>query len=196
MQNFNEKMIHAILSQDSNKKNMISNMIKLLSICKESAYRRIKNQIPFSLEEVVILANHYSLSIDSLFDIKMNKDFTVDDSLDAGQDPQGSYSSQLRNDIGLMQKLQTSSQLKITAILNQIPFRLLPYQSLFKLDYCHELYSAGEISLMSKYSDIKISPELNALHNQAVESFSRMNHISCIIDGTIYFNIINKIKHY
>ena len=196
MQNFNEKIISAITRQESKKKILISTLMKMLSICKESAYRRIRNQIPFSMEEVVILANHYNLSIDSLFDIKLNKGFDIEGSLDIVPNSSEPFVRLLREDIGFMQKLQTSSHLKITAILNQVPFRLLPYQSLFRLDYCHELYSTGEISLMAKYSDIEISPQLNSLRERAVECFSRVNNITCIIDGTIYPNIINKVKYY
>ena len=196
MQNFNTKILNEIAKQVPNKKILVSSLMQILSICKESAYRRMRNQIPFSMEEVIIMANHYNISIDQLLDVKTNKNSAIDNSLPTVKDSSEASSYLLRSDIGLMQKLLSSNRLKITAILNRMPFRLLPYQSLFKLDYCHELYSTGEISLMAKYSDIEIPSQLSSLRNRAVECFSRLNNITCIVDGMLYPNIISKVKYY
>jgi len=164
---------------------------------KETAYRRIRNQIPFSIEEVVAIAKNYDLSVDELLELKPHNNFLFNKDFNIEQTPEDIYSNLLENDINIMNKLIVSKNVKITAILNNIPLRFFPYKSLLKLDYYHYMYSVGEISLVTTlYSDIKLPSAINDLHDKCVSYFSRLNNITCIVDSMLYSNIIRKIQYY
>jgi len=197
MQNYNTKIIKEIIKQSPEDKNPVDFLTRMFSMSKETAYRRIRNQIPFSIEEVIAVAKHFNLSIDELLEVKsggnylLNKDFNIE------QKPVDIYSDLLRDDVKFMEKLLVSKTVKITATVNRIPFRLLPYKSLFKLEYCHYMYSTGKIPLITtRYSDIEIPPIINDLHDKATACFSRLNNITCIVDSMLYSNIIKKIQYY
>ena len=163
---------------------------------KETAYRRLRNKIPFTIEEVVVIAQCFNLSVDELLDLNSNDNFLFNKDLNINQDPVGIYSGLLRDDIEFMEKLLVSKNIKIAATLNSIPLRFLPYKSLFKLDYCHYLYSAGKIPFTAQFSDIELPPAINDLHDTCAFCFSRLNNITCIVDSMLYSNIINKIHYF
>jgi len=111
--------------------------------------------------------------------------------------PRDIYLNLLNDDIETMEKLLAAKKIKIIAAINQMPFRFLPYKSLFKLDYCHYMYSTGKISLITTgYSDVEVPSAVNDLHDKAVSCFNRLSNITCVIDGTLFSNMVKKIQYY
>jgi len=198
MQSVSSKIINEMTKQTPGKKNPVKYLTKMFPMSKETAYRRIRNQIPFSIEEVVVIAKYFNLSIDGLLDLKQDdNNLLLKNNFSIEQNPADIYSGLLADDIKNMEKALASSNAKITIAINNIPFRFLPYKSLFKLDYCYYMHSAGKISLVNtRYSDVEIPPEVAALHEKSVERFSRLNNITCIIDSMLYSDIIKKIQYY
>jgi len=193
MQNFNAKIVDSITKHSSENKSLVNSLMKMFPMSKESAYRRIRNQIPFSIEEAIAIAEYLNLSIDELLGFQSGNN--IDSNTDGT--PLDIYSNLLAYDIETMENLLAAKNVKITAAVNQMPFRFLPYKSLFKLDYCHCMYSRGKISLItSGYADIEIPPVINTLHDKSVSFFNRLDNIACVIDSTIFSNIVTMIQYY
>jgi hypothetical protein len=100
------------------------------------------------------------------------------------------------SDIASMEQLLTSTKVRITAIINQIPLRFLSYPSLFKFEYCHYLYSIGNVSLISRFSDIAVPQRIKELQKKSAGCFSRLNNVTCILDCMAFPSIIRKIEYY
>ena len=197
MENLNTKIVSEVIKQSPGHKNPVHYLMKILSISRETVYRRIRNEIPFSINEVAAIAEYFNLSIDQLLDLKSSNRFPFSKEFDAERNPEDVYSDLLKDDIEIMEKLRDSSRMKITAVMNRIPFRFLPYPALFKFDYYQYLYSAGKISLMStRFSDIEIPAAINDLHEKASSYLNCLNHVTCVIDSVLYTNIIKKIQFY
>jgi len=196
MQNFNAKIINGIIKYLPAGMNPVLFLMKMFPVSKETAYRRIRNQTPFSIDELVAIAKHFNITTDKLLDFQSDNLF-LDKDLNTDGTPLDIYSNLLAYDIEIMEKLLAAKNVKITAAVNQMPFRFLPYKSLFKLDYCHCMYSRGKISLItSGYADIEIPPVINTLHDKSVAFFNRLDNIACVIDSTIFSNIVTMIQYY
>jgi len=197
VQNASAKVVDEIIKQTPGNKGPVKYLTKLFPISKESVYRRIRNEIPFSLDEVVVIAKYFNISMDKLLDLKSENNSLFNREFIAEREPVNIYSDLLSDDIEFMRKLLTSTNVKITAAINSNPFRFLPYKSLFKLDYCHYLYSTGKISLVTtRYSDIEIPQIIKTLHEESVAYFNRLNNITCIVDSMLYSDIVKKIDYY
>jgi len=197
MQNFNSKIIDEIIKQSPGNVRPANVLTEIFNMSKETAYRRINNRISFSIEEVVTIAKYFNFSIDAVLDLESENHYLITDNVNVERQPADIYSDLLGNDIELMEKLLASARVNITATMNRIPFRFLPYQSLFKLDYCHFLYSQGKVSLISaKYDNIEIPPAINNLYRKTGSYFNRLNNITCIVNGTLFSDIIKKIQYY
>lgn len=195
--NFSKKIINEIVKQSPDDKSPVNCLTKMFSMSKETAYRRIRNQIPFSIEEVVAIAKNYDLSVDELLELRPSNNFLFNKNLNIEQNTEDIYADLLKSGIDIMNKLIVSKNAKITVILNNIPLRFFPYKSLLKLDYYHYMYSIGKISLVTTlYSDIELPSAINDLHDKSASCFSRLNNITCIVDSMLYSNIIKKIEYY
>ena len=87
--------------------------------------------------------------------------------------------------------------MKVTAVINRIPFRLLPYPLLFKFDYCHYLYSSGAVSgTKGRFSAIELPPVINDWHEQAAACLSQVSPVTCIVDNALFTDVIKKIRFY
>ena len=196
MQNFNAKIIDGIIKYLPAGTSPVHFLTKMFPMSKETAYRRIRSQTLFSIEELVAIAKYFDITTDKLLDFQSNNLFLEKD-LNADGTPLDIYSNLLAYDIEIMEKLLAAKNMKITAAVNQMPFRFLPYKSLFKLDYCHCMYSLGKISLItSRYADVEVPPVINALHDQSLALFNRLDNITCVIDSTIFSNIVTMIQYY
>ena len=197
MKNYSTKIIDEISNQLHGNKISVRDLAKMLSISTETAYRRVRNRIPFSINEIAIIAEHLNFSVDQLLNLKTSNHFPFYKDFNSGQEIEDVYYNLLKGDIETMENIRSASVVKITATINRIPFRLLPYQMLFKLDYCHYLYSTGKISLMTtRFSDIQIPPAVDDLYQKAISCFQYLNNITCVIDNELYSNTIRKIQYY
>ena len=198
MQSVNTKIIKEIIRQSPGNKSPVKYLTKMFSMSKETAYRRIRSQIPFSIEELVVIAKDFNLSIDKLLDLNSDgNNLLLNSNFNIEQEPAEVYTGLLRNNIEIMEKLLASTNLKATIVINSISFQFLPYKLLFKLDYCHYLHSVGKMSLVTtRYSDIEVPPVINDLQEKSVDCFRRLNNVTCIIDGMLFSNIIKKIQYY
>jgi len=195
--NFHTKIVNEIIKQSPEDRNPVNYLTRTFSMSKETAYRRIRNKIPFSIEEVVVIAKCFNLSVDELLELRFDNNYLFNKDFNINQDPVDIYSDLLKDDIEFMEKLLVSNKVKITVAMNNIPFRFLPYKALFKLDYCHYMYSIGKIPLITTlYSDIELPPVINELHDKSASRFSRLNNITCIVDSMLYSNVIKKIQYY
>ena len=192
--NLNSKIIKKILEQSPGKKSPVEYIMRVLSASRETAYRRIRNQIPFTLEEAMIIAEDLGMSIDKLISTKFDDGFQL--VAESNCEPENVYSVFLNKDIRTMENLLAARNMKIVAAFNRLPFWLLPYKSLFKFNYCHYLYSVGKIPLMTRYSDIIVPQRIIELHEKASFCFSMLDNITCIIDNRIFMDIIKKIQYY
>ena len=191
---FNSKVIRKIVEQSPGKKSPVQYIMKVLSSSKETAYRRIRNNIPFTLEETVTISEDLGLSIDRLIGLRSEESLQFVN--DSNCEPENVYSSFLSKDINTMENLLSAKNMKIVAAFNRLPFWLLPYKSLFKFNYCHYLYSVGKIPLMTPYPDIFVPKRIIELHEKASFCFSMLDNVTCIIDNRIFIDIIKKIQYY
>jgi hypothetical protein len=196
MMQYNKKIVTEITKQIPKEKNLLDYLMQLLALKRESAYRRINSQIPFTVNELISISKDLKISIDQLLDLKTNDFFPFDNEFNVDSQPVDIYSGLLTSDIQTMEKLLASNGTKITAVINQIPLRFLPYPSLFKIEYCHYLYSIGNISLISNFSDIAVPPQISGLYEKLSSCFSRLDNITCILDSMAFPGIIRKIEYY
>lgn len=196
MKHLNIQIVEEVIKRMPGKKRPVTYLMKTLDLGKESAYRRIKNQIPFTFEEVIIIAKDLDLSIDQLLGQKTSNNITFSADFNLEQEPADIYVNILTKDIALIEKLITASDLKITAIINRIPLRFLPHKALFKFEYCHYLYSSGYIPLMAQFSDIIVPQQISDLHEKSSNYFRGLKNVNCILDSMVFPRLIKEIQYY
>ncbi|GHV31804.1 hypothetical protein FACS1894177_07040 [Bacteroidia bacterium] len=196
MKNLNAKIIDEIKKRLTNKEKAVHYLMDTLCIAKESAYRRLKSQIPFTFEEVVTIAQNLDFSIDKILGRSTDNRVFFDMPVDITQAPAKIFQDMLENSCLILRNLASSEKQNIIAAINQLPFSFLPLKTLFKYEYCHYLYTNGYIPLMTRFSDIAITPQMESLHEKCSDYFTHLRNVTGIIDNTFCSRIIKKIQYY
>ena len=64
---YQETLLKQIRKQISNKQSINDEIAMVLQISYDASHRRVSGKSKFSIEETVLLANHYNISLDGLF---------------------------------------------------------------------------------------------------------------------------------
>ncbi|GHU74688.1 hypothetical protein FACS189413_19420 [Bacteroidia bacterium] len=177
MKNLNANIIDEINKRLPDKEKTVHYLMDTLCIAKESAYRRLKSQIPFTFEEVVTIAQNLDFSIDKILGRDVDNRVFFDMPVDITQAPAKIFQDMLENSRFVLQKLASSEKQNTIAAVNQLPFRYLPFKTLFKYEYCHYLYTNGYIPLMTQFSEIAITPQMESLHEKCADYFAHLKRV-------------------
>jgi hypothetical protein len=196
MKTLNEKVIREINQKMRCRIKPVNYLMDLLGIGKESAYRRLKNQIAFTLEEVSILAGDLDFSVDSLIEQDNKRHVCFDLIVNPTDQPVLIYENMLAYNNDLMKELNISKNLQITAAVNHLPLQYFPFEMLFKYEYYHYLHSGGNIPMSLPFSDLTISPGIAKLRENLIYNFAQIDNITCVLDRSSYERIFNGINYY
>ena len=195
MKNLNENVVSEINRRLPKNANAVNYLMDLLYLGKESAYRRLKSQIPFTLEEVAAIANDLGFSLDKIIGSKKASRVFFDIKVDLTKSSSDLYIDMLQSDIKIIKELNSAKELQIISAINRIPLQFFPFENLFKYVYLKYLHSKGELSMAVKVSDVVIPDRINELYKEAVLNFSRLNNITCVVNHAVFSRIIQSIQY-
>ena len=195
MENLNEKLVFEISRRLPKNINAVNYLMDLLYVGKESAYRRLRSQIPFTFEEVSAIANDLGFSLDKIIGSKEGSRAFFDMKIDLTKSSSDLYIDSLKNDIKIMKELNNATELKIISAFNRLPLQYLPFENLNKFIYCRYLHSKGELPMTVKLSDVIIPVQIYELYNEAVHHFSQLDNITCVMSDAVFSRIIKSIQY-
>ena len=195
MKNLNEKVVSEISGRLPKNTNSVNYLMDLLCLGKESAYRRLKSQIPFTFDEVVAIANDLGFSLDKTIGTKGGNRAFFDMKVDLTKSSSDLYIDSLKNDIKLMKEWSSASELKVISAFNRLPLQFLPFENLNKFIHYRYLHSRGEIPMKVKLSDVVTPAQTFELYKEAAHTFSQLNNITCVLNDAVFSRIIKSIQY-
>lgn len=197
MKNLNEKVVYAIQSNIPGNQKPVNYLMEMLSLSRESAYRRIRGENAFSIEEVYKIAKTLKLSIDEILGTNMQERVFFDLQANISSDPVEAFLVMLRQNNHAMQQMIKAERVEAITALNRLSvITHMPYESIFKFLYYRYLYQLHEVPLNFYYSDIVIPAEINELRQEYTYYSPRINNITYIMDNSIFPKIIKEILYY
>jgi len=195
MKNLNEKVVSEINGRLPKNTNAVNYLMDLLCLGKESAYRRLKSQIPFTLEEVAVVASDLGFSLDGIMGAKNGNRAFFDVKVDLTKSTSDLYIDSLKNDIKIMKEWNSAAELEIISAFNRLPLQFLPFENLNKFIHYRYLHSKGELPMTIKLSDVVIPDQTLELYKEAVDNFRHLNNITCVMNDAIFSRIIKSIQY-
>ncbi len=117
----NEELTAVLYKHFPQTKELANFLIETLEISKESAYRRIRNEVCFSFEEVSILALKLEISIDKLIGFNTKKVY-LNMPLCKTEKPEDRYREILQNNISAASRNLDVKHVMQYSVLNRLPF--------------------------------------------------------------------------
>ena len=197
MENLNGKIVTAIRENIPRNQKTVGYIADLLSVSRESAYRRIRGEKEFTLEETHKISCDLNISIDEMFGSIGNECVYYNLQANTLFDPENSFLEMLRKNNELVKQLIRSPKTEVIAALNRLSFIThMPYKNLFKFLYYRYLYQIHDVPLNFYYSTIVIPEEIEQLRQEYTYYSPSINNITYIMDNNIFPKVIKEILYY
>jgi len=172
-------------------------LTELLNIGKESAYRRMRSEIPFTFEEVTKLALELDFSVDEIIGKNKEERIFLDLQANSTASHEESFLATLQEYYKYVDLLCNAREKEIFVALNRLSFAsIIGYDSLFKLYYYNWKHQTYNISINDTFSDTVIPHEINVIRHQFKLIRPNLYNVHYIIDRDIFQNITRQIQYY
>lgn len=178
--------------------NVVNMLTHVLCIGKEAAYRRLRGEVPFTLQEIALISNAMDISIDNIIgqnDSIKSKPFQLKltqyvNSTEADFAQMEEYIALLKGSRHVMgrQKATSSNIFPDTIYFN--------YPNITKFYLLRWHYQWEGLENVKSLNDIEISPRLNDIFKRYVEESKLISVTNYIWDNLIFYYLVNDIKCY
>ncbi|NDV69451.1 hypothetical protein [Dysgonomonas sp. 25] len=167
-----------------------------LDIGKESAYRRLRGEMSFTIEELTLLAQKLDFSLDKLIWQNRDSNEVVID-LPVYDDPRQTFLDRLkkyRQEVDI--RLQYENSETIMA-LNYLPAEFsFHYKDIFKFSCYTWLHRKNKSSSKLRYSDVEISPELEELREEIARDSRKIRNNTYILDSNVFLSPLKEVAYF
>lgn len=193
----NEILISAIRNFIHNEKDLIPLLMSLLNLGKQSVYRRLRNEIPFTFEEVTILSSHIGFSVDEIMS-QMNRRSEAQDISPNTQASQNPYiESKLRTSQILENARKHENSRAIAASNRWLPHvYTTAFENIIKMDYYKWYLQQQDTFNELNFKDFKIPPSVMSNTKNLIYNCTHISHHTLILDQNMMKPIIKEIVYY
>ena len=172
-------------------------LTELLNIGKESAYRRMRSEIPFTFEEITKLALELDFSVDEIIGKNKEERIFLDLQANSSATHEENFLATIQEYYKYCELISNAQVKEVLIVLNRLSFSsIIGYDTLFKLYYYSWKHQTYNISLNDPFAETVIPPEINAIRQQFKHVRPNMYNIHYIIDRDIFQNIVREIQYY
>ncbi|MDL2243795.1 hypothetical protein LJB84_03040 [Bacteroidales bacterium OttesenSCG-928-J19] len=193
-----DKFIAKLREKMPQKKVLVDYIAKVLSIEKDSAYRRLRGDVAFSFQEVTILARRLNLSLDEL--TSYDKDFKSRpyyySSIDYIHPEEDDY-RMLEVYLNFFQAIKDDPNTEMGATCKIIPDAFkgnYPYINRFYL--FKQVAQYGEGNDYPHFKDIVMPTQMEKLVSNLMGSYRLVKNASYIMDKQMFCNIVHETRYF
>ncbi|HSF45973.1 MAG TPA: helix-turn-helix domain-containing protein [Chitinophagaceae bacterium] len=194
MQNLQAILFNKIRTVVPNPGLLVEDLVKLLEISKDSAYRRLKGEKQLSFDEMVTIAHAYDLSLDDLLDlweesVVFQGDYVADDF-----DMEKYLLSMQVN----LEKLLQFEQKELYYISKDLPvfyYLMFPEIAAFKFFVWTKTQMQFEVMKEKKFSFDILTPYLKDLSYHVAELYTKVPSVE-ILNADNILNDLRQLEYY
>ena len=175
---------------------LVPYLMDKLQLSKESVYRRIKGDVPFTFDEMSLLSTELEFSLDEVLTQNYKRSYINLPEKD-GFDPVESFLFTLRDYYGFIKNLHNTTESHLTIVMNQVlPVFMVNSELLFKITYFKWLHQTKSLPPDYSFSDFVLPAEINDLRKKINYYAKLPRNITLLIDREIYISIIREIQYF
>ena len=172
-------------------------LTELLNIGKESAYRRMRSEIPFTFEEITKLALELDFSVDEIIGKNKEERIFLDLQVNSTANHEETFLAMIQEYYKYIELVSNAQNKEVYVVLNRLSLSsLIGFEHLFKLYYYNWKHQTYNISLNDPFAETVIPPAINVIRQQFKALKPNIFNVHYIIDRDIYQNIVREIQYY
>jgi len=177
----------------------IEYMMAKLNISRGSAYRRLNGTLPFTYDEIVILANEMNFSVDEIIHQNSRKNYLIEYGDFYNDDLDKIITQTLQNSYNQLLLEQKMKERNVILIINNLWFfYTLNYDYLFKFYYFRYSHQCDLSIRKKKMKDIEIPHYIDDLRKKTGILLATLENTvrTIIFDQNMYLNTMADIQYY
>lgn len=190
------EIANEILKRIPNSFRPVEYLMDTLGYSRDAIYRRLKGNIPFTFEEIIILADKLNFSLDEIL-MKQHASSAIFNFInDRYQNPEESFIEMFSFFVEQVKETNRSPHNQKYVVINRLLTTLVfRTKNLLKFRYYKWLHQYKNVPFNISISDIEIPEKLIELREEAINHFKYEN-IVYIIDRKAFFNSVCEIKYF
>ena len=177
--------------------NLANTLMDILYIGKEAVYRRLRGEVPFTLNEASIISKKLGVSLDQIVGISYTNNAMFDLNLLHYSDPIKTYYTLLNHYLKVFESLHDDPTSELSTASNMIPQTFyLKYENLSKFRLFKWMYQNEKVNCVKYFSELNISDELKQAQKDFVNATLYIQTTNYIWDSMMFFYLVNDIKYF
>lgn len=197
MLGFNDRLIRAIEERIPRKKDQQAFLREIIPLGKETLYRRLRGEIPFTFSEACTIAGKLKISLDNLvqLDNQSHPSFSLE--LPSSPNPFDSIKLKLLQHEQSYAYFLDNTDLIIKSVFSFVPYSLLlPFDGLFKFKMFIYLYQLDIKSIPENYSEFSLPEDMDQRRSLLSQKRPFMPKDITIIDRKIFTCMVEEINFF
>lgn len=171
-------------------------LMDLFKISNESAYRRIRGDMPYSLEEIIRLSKELGFSIDELVN-ESNSVISFRIPENTPDNRSGAFLAGLEQYEDYLHAMTRNEVREAVMALNHIlPTFMTGFDNLFNFSYYKWMHQAGELPANSHFSDIVVPENILDIKSNINRTMQHNKNRTIILSPYAFFNLIKEVEYY
>jgi hypothetical protein len=193
---FNKKLVSTVLKHIPKNEKAVTFLVNSLNISRESAYRRIRGDISFTVNELATLSTMLDFSIDTIFDQERQNHAFYDYTREENK-PNDFFTLMLKKYSELLEKIYYSKKVETTVSFNAFPPPFYAdFSNLFKFSYYKWLYQDKEILRNESFTEIVLPKEAIGYQRKIAGNLFIGKIMNFILDTNVFLNLIKEIQYF
>jgi hypothetical protein len=193
----NKELISRILVSIPNNINPVSYLMDLLDLSRESTYRRIRGEIPFTFQELSVIATDLKFSVDEIIGHDHQNKMVFDMVTDGAADFDQSFVLMMKSHYDNVMRFKEARNLTMIHSRNYIhPAYTLRFENLLKFFYYRCAHQFNKNTLNLHMADVAIPKEIYSIAEELAQIENRIGNVTYILDFNIFLNSIRQVQYY
>lgn len=193
-QTLNKKIIDVIKANLPEGEN-VQQLMDILSIGKESAYRRLRGDVLFTFDEVAKISQRFNISIDNMVGMLNNKAVFNLNFMEPRNENNNNI--KLESQVAAFKEMQKARYNIARYVVNNIPYNFyLSYKNISKFKYFKWLYQVNIGSNTLSYKELELSAEVRDLQKRFISESNNIQHSLFIVDRAMFAAMISDIEYF
>ena len=192
----NTNLIEAMKEKLPAKGKLADILMDTLYIGKEAVYRRLRGEVPFTLQEAALVSRKLGISLDKIIGTSFKSNAMFDINIVDYDDPFESYYNILYKYASLINTMQDDPESTMGTSSNIIPQTFyLKYDLLAKFRVFKWMYQNKYIQC-NNFDELEIPVKLLNIQKDYVDMTRHIHSIDYIWDSMIFQHLINDIQYF
>jgi len=194
---YNKNLISAIKNALPKNERISHVLAELLPIGKDAIYRRLREEVPFTFEEVSKISQHLNISLDNIIGIKNTNRAAFDLNFHPSADLLNNYSKSMQSYIQLFQKMRKGPESKIRLAFNTLPYlSYMSFKDISRFRLYRLMYQTMGNAAPSSFSELTLPPEIVDIQKKLFMESRHVPFTQLILDKNAFSSFVSDISYF